>query len=230
MDPRLIGQLRKKFPLLLPFPYGATELFRGLKSLRSGRYVIIQELLGLLDDHRRRSGESVKLTMVFEEDGVLRHAAQIAGMYPLEIKLLELLTESWSEETCEICGGLGFIDVLREPRRCRCSVHQECDAKRLDRDEQAFATAAIDCPRIGMPVRLFYHIAEIKPAKKANLLHLTVYSLPNKIRSLSEQTLLGQCQPMHYPNLRQNELNFVFDELRDGGIAPVILNGMRFIT
>lgn len=230
VDARLIGQLRTEFPLLLSFPYGGLSVFRGLKSMRAGRYLIVHELFALLDDHQRRTHKPVQLQLVFEQDGVLRYSAIIPGMEETEVKLLQLLTESWSEEICEICGNLGFIDVMSEQRRCRCVSHQSCTADQLHRDELALVVSLIGYKRTGMPVTLFCHVAEIRPARKSHRLNLTVFALPDKVDSIREKPLLTHCTSVHYPDLFKDQLPNVLDSLKNSGITPVVLIGHSFLA
>ena len=229
MDNCLIGQLRTHFPMLLTFPYGGLEVFRGLKAMRAGRYPIIHELFALMDDHQQRTGKAVQLTAIFEEEGLLRFSAHIPDMGAAEANLLELLTESWSEETCEICGSLGFIDVTKELRRCRCIEHQDCSPDQAERDEQDYVRSLAGYQRAGMPVSLFYHVADIQPTSEPHRLRLTVFALPDRVDSLREKSLLTHCTPVHYPDLSKDKFKNLFQSLREEGISPVLLSGHSYI-
>lgn len=230
MDPCLIGRLRAQFPDLLSFPYGGLEVFRGLKSVHAGRYPIIYELFGLLDDHRRRTDESVQLTKIFEEAGVLRFSAIVPEMKSIEVKLLELLTESWSEELCEVCGRLAFIDTMSEQQRCRCITHHTCTIEKLERDEQVFTKSMMGYQRSGMPVTLFRHVAEIEPETNPDLLHLTVFALPDEFRPIRGKSLLSQCTPVHFPDLSKDDFTSLFASFRNEEISPVVLHGHGYIV
>jgi len=224
-----VNQLRDSFPMLMTVRRDVGGLAGSLKAIGIGWYPIVHELFGLLDDHQTRTGQAVEVHELARAGGRLHFSATVPLMRESELAMLRMVTESWSEETCEVCGAPGFIDVTEPAPSCRCVEHRRAPQARLEHDERAFAASLTGYRRRGMAVCLFFYAIEVEQGSEWDRIDIRLIELPQTIGPIRRAPLLEQCQVVSFRSLSHFDCQVFFRDLSDRGIAPVIVTGRELI-